>query len=68
MKNPPKTYKQTQEHCGVKLVWIDCCRPGADGCPDCSGAGGWWEECSKCGYQPYTAKELLKPKNKAKSH
>ena len=56
-------YKQTQVHCGNKLVWVNCCRPGKNGCPDCLGAGGWWEECPTCGYQLY-GDELLKKRKK----
>jgi len=63
MKNPPKYYKQTQTCCNKPLEWITCCWPGPEGCPDCSGAGGWWEECSQCGNQPY-GDELLKSNNK----
>jgi hypothetical protein len=59
MKNPPKYYKQTQVCCGKKLKWINCCRPGPDGCPDCMSVGGWWQECPKCGNQPFGT-ELLK--------
>jgi hypothetical protein len=57
-KKPPKFYKQTQTCCGKKLVWENCGHRAGVACGDCAGAGGWWLECPKCGYQPYKKEEL----------
>lgn len=65
--HPPKYFKQTQIHCGKKLKWTDCGHRAGVGCPDCLGAGGWWEPCEVCNnYQPYTPKELLRSRKRNK--
>ena len=62
-KKPPRWFKPEQVCCGSPLRWHDCGhRPGVP-CPDCAGAGGWWEECPTCGKQPY-GETLLKPPQK----
>ncbi len=51
-KKPPKYIKQEVICCGKKLKWINCGHRAGEGCPDCLGAGGWYDECPKCEKQP----------------
>ena len=60
---PPKDFVQKQVCCGKELEWIDCGHRAGSSCPDCASAGGWWQECERCGEQPY-GDALLKPKRK----
>ena len=52
-KSPPRYFIQKQVCCNQKLAWVNCGHRAGTGCPDCGGAGGWWQECGVCGEQPY---------------